>query len=613
MRKKELIAKPAVTLPKNLGCKSSVIVTGKTVKTSCGTVLETDVYYRNELVARHFTGRLGYWNYDPIGESWDGCSLDGLCGFHSGYTGWKYPSAETEAYKEAVRKYYKSSLRTSRAWNYVISEEYDIKRIKRENAEARKAVRLKKKADRLTPPLPKNFMNFIRKNLPDAGKHIGIQLYQPARGGHPMPGIQGIEIQDFIERQFRITNRNGNLIITEECRGIAASPGGMWRDWVYGCRETHGISQTWWDRKGYSVVTQLQRRFLLYTENLQELELNERQISLIKSIQSIAPECEWSWILRSIRKQSTAAGVIEYALKTGMTKLAREYATQAFYSAREIDTMKGIAGYFQITPQQLAYVKEINGGWRSITFLKYDIHERLRPEQLKKLELNVTTKTDAYWMKILELNLPIDHVVTLLGDRKGKVKASEISTYLDYLSMAEAKGSNIHDEIIYRNKRWREFHDRYVEELNARRAEEQARKNRERAKKQEKKFKGIQLDYKRNLTLFSWDNGEYCIEVPKTYTDIITEGQLQHHCVGASDTYMLNMAQRKSYILFLRKTAEPEKPYYTIEATTTGVKQFYAAYDRQPDKKIVQKILSAWMEQVKKNAKKLERKEKAHV
>ena len=109
MRKKELIAKPAVTLPRNLSCKNSVIVTGKPVKTSCGTVLETDVYYRNELVARHFTGKLGYWNYDPVGESWDGCSLDGLCGFHSGYTGWKYPSAETEAYKEAVRKYYKST------------------------------------------------------------------------------------------------------------------------------------------------------------------------------------------------------------------------------------------------------------------------------------------------------------------------------------------------------------------------------------------------------------------------------------------------------------------------------------------------------------------------
>jgi hypothetical protein len=304
---------------------------------------------------------------------------------------------------------------------------------------------------------------------------------------------------------------------------------------------------------------------------------------------------------------------MEYALKTGMTKLAREYATQTCYSVHTNDTMKGISGYFGITPQQFAYVKEINGGWRSILFLQNDIHEKLRPAQLKKLEMNVTTKTDTYWLKVMELNLSLDHIMNLLGDRKGKVRASDISTYLDYLSMAQTRGSNIRDEIIYRNRRWREFHDRYVEELNARRAAEQAKKNRERARKQAKKFKGIQLDYRRNLTLFSWNNGEYCIEVPKTYNDIITEGQLQHHCVGASDTYMLNMAQRKSYILFLRKASEPEKPYYTIEATTTGVKQFYAAYDRQPDKKVVQKVLSAWMEQVKKNAKKLERKEKAHV
>ena len=70
------------------------------------------------------------------------------------------------------------------------------------------------------------------------------------------------------------------------------------------------------------------------------------------------------------------------------------------------------------------------------------------------------------------------------------------------------------------------------------------------------------------------------------------------------------MAARQSYIVFLRKADKPKKPYYTIEVDESGVKQFYAAYDRQPNKKEVQSILTEWMKQVRKNFAKEKRKEK---
>ena len=42
-------------------------------------------------------------------------------------------------------------------------------------------------------------------------------------------------------------------------------------------------------------------------------------------------------------------------------------------------------------------------------------------------------------------------------------------------------------------------------------------------------------------------------------------------------------------------------PYYTIQTDIQRIQQFYAAYDRQPDKEIVEKILTAWLKQVKQN------------
>lgn len=235
---------------------------------------------------------------------------------------------------------------------------------------------------------------------------------------------------------------------------------------------------------------------------------------------------------------------------------------------------------------------------------------KLRPEQLMLLEKNVSTKNLNEMEEIVfKFRLPIQHVAKLLGNRSGKMRTADIITYTDYLNMAVARGTDPHDEIIYRNKRWGEFHDRYVEELNARRAAEQAEKRRKELEGKDNMFRGIKKDYKRNTRLFGWEKNGYIIEIPKTYLDIILEGQLQHHCVGASDTYMLRMANRESWIVFLRKAEDPEKPYYTIEVTSSTIRQAYAAYDRKPDWNTVEPILNDWMRQVKKNFRKMKKEE----
>lgn len=113
------------------------------------------------------------------------------------------------------------------------------------------------------------------------------------------------------------------------------------------------------------------------------------------------------------------------------------------------------------------------------------------------------------------------------------------------------------------------------------------------------KFAGIKRDFRQNTDLFGWQQGTYCIVVPESYMDIMEEGRKQHHCVGASDRYMENMSNRKTFIVFLRKTDHPETPYYTIETDGTRILQYYAEFDRQPDKEAVKKILDTWIREVR--------------
>ena len=62
----------------------------------------------------------------------------------------------------------------------------------------------------------------------------------------------------------------------------------------------------------------------------------------------------------------------------------------------------------------------------------------------------------------------------------------------------------------------------------------------------------------------------YSIVVPSGVRDIMREGDALSHCVGKSDRYWERIEQQEAYILFLRKTAEIDKPYYTLEVEPNG-------------------------------------------
>jgi len=62
----------------------------------------------------------------------------------------------------------------------------------------------------------------------------------------------------------------------------------------------------------------------------------------------------------------------------------------------------------------------------------------------------------------------------------------------------------------------------------------------------------------------------------------VFKGEQLHHCVGSSERYWDRIERRESYVLFLRHTSDPDKPYYTLEVEPDGtVRQKRTMYDRQ--------------------------------
>ena len=168
-----------------------------------------------------------------------------------------------------------------------------------------------------------------------------------------------------------------------------------------------------------------------------------------------------------------------------------------------------------------------------------------------------------------------------------------ISTWRDYLSMADKLGINTHDEIVYRVKLLRQRHDELVEQLRKRERDMEAAAT-------ARKYRKIAGICRLIKPKYEYTGEVYSIVVPSGVRDIMREGDALSHCVGKSDRYWERIEQQEAYILFLRKTAEIDKPYYTLEVEPNGtIRQKRTYFDRQnEDLKDAEKFLKEWQKVV---------------
>lgn len=181
-----------------------------------------------------------------------------------------------------------------------------------------------------------------------------------------------------------------------------------------------------------------------------------------------------------------------------------------------------------------------------------------------------------------------------------------ITTWRDYLSMADQLGIDTNDEIVYRVKLLRRRHDELV--IRSRQAN-----NEEQAKKILEKFPNVDSICQSIGKKYEYANGEYVVVSPKGALDIIVEGSMLCHCVGSSERYWDRIERQEAFILFLRRASAPNIPYYTLEVEPDGtVRQKRTKFDRQEaDIEDAMKFLTEWQHVVAKRLTEGDRKKAA--
>ena len=566
MKKSELLKK----IPKKIQKHTARLVNacGKRVLVTCGAYEQFYIY--------HFDWDTGWSTYyTPKKGSKD------ITGFWTRENFYKTTITVTEG-NEAVERFTKSKYAYSGYLDSAINEYEErimYSRIKRQHERQQKVI-----AELMTdtPPLPGGFTNYC-KEIRKHGHRVNLMLFQP------------LECGEKIQRMFLIDDMsNGETGITEICRAYTDDYGSSWNAWYYGQKYyCFGRRQTFQYKKYNSVVHILPRKYFVFP-NLDKLTISKEKKDCLRIMDGLMDPCD---LIQMVNDTPNT----EKLIKNGFTRIVAETGSMYTINARAKDISR-------LPRQQALRAAKLNVSCDALNVL-YSF-PKITDKNIKTINKIKSDYKSSQLVDLMSKGLNLNHVMTLL-EKTGGLTEKNMRLYSDYIDMAGTLHMDIFDEIVYRNKRWHEFHDQYSERLNAERERREAELNFKRAKEKKEKFKGIETDILRNKRIFSWENDKYRIIVPESYKDIIDEGTKQHHCVGATDTYMLRMATRESWIVFLRTKDNPETPYYTIELDKSRIRQAYSAYDRKPDYEIVEKILNKWMKSVKKNFAKVEKEETA--
>lgn len=123
-----------------------------------------------------------------------------------------------------------------------------------------------------------------------------------------------------------------------------------------------------------------------------------------------------------------------------------------------------------------------------------------------------------------------------------------IADYTDYISICVQSGANVNDTAVKMPHSLKKAHDWAMVEM---RVQEKLAYN-----------ELVTAVYDSIHTYTEWDDGKLQVIMPRTAREIVEEGVRQNHCVGR---YVERVASGESVILFIRRTEDPEKNFYTME------------------------------------------------
>ena len=260
----------------------------------------------------------------------------------------------------------------------------------------------------------------------------------------------------------------------------------------------------------------------------------------------------------------------EYLTKNGLTRLAAEdinetgtYGWDAKIVNHKGRTSKEI---LRLDGNNIDRLRRLNGGRIALKWLEYGqtLGLRISDETIRRYERRSYTP-QSVWELLAYTRSP----EKLLNYLEKQAKATDksiggvIGDYKDYLDMAKKQGLDLRMDLFARPRDLMRAHNECVRYAKAHEIELKADGIR-------KKFPMVEEVLRTIYGKYTYGDDLHMIIVPQKVEDIIQEGRILGHCIDTTDRYFDRIEQHISYLVFLRKAADPEKPWYTLEIEPGG-------------------------------------------
>lgn len=170
-----------------------------------------------------------------------------------------------------------------------------------------------------------------------------------------------------------------------------------------------------------------------------------------------------------------------------------------------------------------------------------------------------------------------------------------ISNYDDYIRECKELQYDMKEPTVLFPRCLAEAHQRTSHQLYLLREEQRTEQQRKWKEQRDQKLTALEAKQSEKLLhlreQLAYQLGDLLICVPKSFSEIITEGAVLNHCVGG---YAKRHAEGKLHILFIRRAEKPDVPFYTMELSADGqIQQVQGRKNANPTP-VVQALVDAY-------------------
>ncbi len=349
--------------------------------------------------------------------------------------------------------------------------------------------------------------------------------------------------------------------------------------WIYNCEMTP-LGNYFWGSDYASI----------YPKNTRQLTTVIPRTGLVEFIKSKTPINPELYLRKYMQSPW-----IEQLSKAGLNRFVGDIIAghvDDYDEDFELPNKKSLAKALRIDKQRMKRLRANNGGtafleWLTAekngnkniadTVINWMCENNIRPEDIKFItdrmsELQIKNYLERQQKSI---GLPVKEI---------------IGTWEDYLVMATRLKIDTSKEIVFRAKLLKQRHDELVKLCGDK---EKAM----RAGEVIKNYPDIEDVLSDVKSRYEFENKDFAIIIPARIEEVLIESTALSLCIGKSDDrYFERIATRESYLAFLRRKSDLEKPWYLIEVEPGGqLRQKRTFFDKQEkDLDEAKAFLSAW-------------------